>query len=394
MDAHSFGIERLSNFQAAMRENGLDAALVLKPQNVCYLSGFNPMIQSHPAVVILPARGEAVLLLHALRYRHAEEEAFLRNFRVYGTWGQYGKAAPQDLMGGILAVLNEPAFSGARKWGMEASFMPVAFYRRWESMLPGAGFTDVDSLFSRARMVKHPDEIELIQKAAWIADRGMEAALETVRLGASEIEVSVRCMTAMQEAWKDRYPDLEAVDFGTNEGGVLNALWAYCLSGPRMNFMCDSPKSRRFENGDLVLIIIWTALNGYHAENERTVLVGQPHPMQEKAFRTVLEARETASLEIRPGNPIASVYDEAAKVMTRNGFGDVLPGRVGHGIGLGDGRHQQRWNRLLFSCRSAGRPVEQCPAFFSTDDQQFCFCPTCRCSHPHCNRNGGGRSDN
>lgn len=328
-------MDRLKKIQDTLRQHDVDAALFMKPQNVYYLSGFNPMILSHPAVVMLPAQGEPILLLHALRCRHAEEEAFLRNVRVFGTWGRYGKGAPPDLFGGIRSVLDEPAFHRARRWGMEASFMPVGFHRRWASMLPKAEFIDVDAHLTQARMVKDPDEIDLIRKAAWIADQGMEAALAEVRPGATEIEVSVQCMKAMQDAWKERYPDLEAVDFGSTEGGVLNSLWAYCLSGPRMNFMCDSPKSRQFQNGELVLVIIWTALNGYHAENERTIAVGPPHPQQEKAFETVLEARERASREIRPGTAIASAYHAAAEVMTRDGFGDVLPGRVGHGLGLG-----------------------------------------------------------
>ena len=52
--------------QAKLAEQGLDGLVCFKPQNTFYLSGFNPILYSHPVVVVLPAVGHPVLLCHCL----------------------------------------------------------------------------------------------------------------------------------------------------------------------------------------------------------------------------------------------------------------------------------------------------------------------------------------
>ena len=59
--------EKVIKMQASMREMGIDGIICFKPQNTFYLSGFNPILYSHPVVVLIPAEGDAVLLVHSLR---------------------------------------------------------------------------------------------------------------------------------------------------------------------------------------------------------------------------------------------------------------------------------------------------------------------------------------
>ena len=67
--------EKVIKMQASMREMGIDGIICFKPQNTFYLSGFNPILYSHPVVVLIPAEGDAVLLVHSLRARHSADEA-------------------------------------------------------------------------------------------------------------------------------------------------------------------------------------------------------------------------------------------------------------------------------------------------------------------------------
>jgi Xaa-Pro aminopeptidase len=46
--------ERVVRVQEAVREQGWDALLCLKPQHTFYLTDFNPIIYSHPVAVVLP----------------------------------------------------------------------------------------------------------------------------------------------------------------------------------------------------------------------------------------------------------------------------------------------------------------------------------------------------
>src|SRR5271157_6421700 len=72
----------------AMQTAGLDALILHKPQNIAYLSGFNPIIQSHLMAMIVPAEGDGTLIVHALRERHACHETAVKDVRLYGQWGK------------------------------------------------------------------------------------------------------------------------------------------------------------------------------------------------------------------------------------------------------------------------------------------------------------------
>ena len=56
--------DKVAKMQRSMADMGIDAVVCFKPQNTFYLSGFNPILYSHPVVVVVPAQGEAVLLVH------------------------------------------------------------------------------------------------------------------------------------------------------------------------------------------------------------------------------------------------------------------------------------------------------------------------------------------
>jgi len=124
-------------------------------------------------------------------------------------------------------------------------------------------------------------------------------------------------------------------DFGSLEGGVMNGLWCYCLIGERILLNCDVPTPRRPRDGDLVLVVIWTVLDGMHAENERTVAVGDLGAEQRRMYDAVLQIREEAVSALRPGATCAQVYRAAREIYERLGYGAYLPGRIGHGLGLG-----------------------------------------------------------
>ena len=78
--------QKVKKVQAEMASRGLDGLICFKPQNTFFLSGFNPILYSHPVVVIVPSEGEAVLLVHSLRANHSADEAALEDIRLFGMW--------------------------------------------------------------------------------------------------------------------------------------------------------------------------------------------------------------------------------------------------------------------------------------------------------------------
>lgn len=324
---------RIERLRQAMRDAQIDALVCLKPQNTFYLSGFNPIIYSHPVVAILPVDGEPVLLVHALRDDHARQEAWVTEIRLFGAWSTKQTMGP-DWLAALHRILTAYRLDEATL-GIEGDFLPTAIMHRMKDRLPQAGFADASALLMEARTIKDQDEVEAIRMAAQIADVGMDAALRAVAERRSEREISVRAMEAMNLYWLDRLADVEVADFGTLEGGVHNGLWCYCLVGDRVALNCDNPTLRTPREGELVLVVIWTTVNGLHAENERTVAVGTLDPARQRAFEAVLEIRAETQEVLRPGTVCADVYHTARRAYERLGYSRYLPGRIGHGMGLG-----------------------------------------------------------
>src|SRR5215212_4212069 len=151
-----------------MREQGIDSLICMKPQNSFYLSGFNPILYSHPVVAILPLEGEPVLLVHALRDDHAQVSAWVRDIRLHGAWGTK-KTMGQDWLAALGSILEERGVVHGTL-GIEADFLPIATMQQLEQRLPSAHFQDASRLIVQARSIKEPSEIQEMRAAAQISD--------------------------------------------------------------------------------------------------------------------------------------------------------------------------------------------------------------------------------
>jgi Xaa-Pro dipeptidase len=322
---------RVERIQRGMEELDLDASVFLKPQNVFYLSNWNSVVMTNPTFVVVPRVGEAVLLAWSHRAAHAREEAWLSDLRLFGHWGAQEGIAPT----GPEAVQSILSDWKARRVGIEMEYLPVAIADQLRSVDSGRTVHDVSPLAWAARFVKDAEELRRLRVAGILADAGMQRALEVLREGVSEAEVSVAAECAMRTFWATNHADGEIAGFPGQEGGVVSGLWCWCQSGPRISLPADTPSDRRVQRGEPAFIAIWATYEGYLVENERTVIIGKASPLVNKAFECMIRAREAAIARMRPHVPVAEVYAVAMGVYRSLGFADQRPGRIGHGIGLG-----------------------------------------------------------
>jgi Xaa-Pro dipeptidase len=334
---NELGKHRIARLQAGMHTHGVDAMVCLKPENTFYLSGFNPIIYSHPVVAILPAVGEPVILVHALRDDHARASAWPRDIRLYGAWSTKKTMGP-NWLAALHEILAERGLASGTL-GIEADWLPLARMEQIRTTLPQARFEDVSPLIEHTRLVKDAHEIADARIAAQLADIGMDAALAALRRRASEREVAIEAQAAMNRAWLEQYPGIEVCDFGSLEGGAHNGLWCWCLTGERVSINTDNPSLRVPADGEIAVVFIWANCNGMHAENERAVAIGALPPPRQAAFDAVLEIRSHAVEMLRPCVRCADVYARAREAYARLGYERYLPGRIGHGLGLGAHEH-------------------------------------------------------
>lgn len=82
-------------------------------------------------------------------------------------------------------------------------------------------------------------------------------------------------------------------------------------------------------------------LKGYHSDEARTFVFGEPTAEQRKYWNILMEIQDAALEAVKPGVCAAEVYEAAKKVALKNKCGDYFMGYglqgveyVGHGVGL------------------------------------------------------------
>ena len=319
---------RVEKLKQYLQEHDLDAALILKPENVFYYSNFNPVLNSHPCYVVVHADGSAKLLAHCLRGEHVRQECGLENVGFYGKWGANRAIAlkPVDALHILLG-------DGPLRLGVEMDVISCGLLERLRSCLNIRQVKDISVGISMAKMVKDAYEISRIRRAAKLVDVGVRTTIAALSRGLDEARACTEGQYQMRQVWSDEFPDSEVCGFGTSEGGMVDSLHVWCLSNGHIAYGTDCPKAYVPQRGDVTLPMAWAKVDGYHAENERTLAIGTLSGTREKAYRAVLEAREAVFSILRPGVLFEDLYKAAVGVFQQNGFEDILPGRVGHGVG-------------------------------------------------------------
>lgn len=321
---------KVVKMQKAMEEQGIDGIICFKPQNTFFLSGFNPILYSHPVVVIVPREGNAVLLVHSLRARHSADEAAIEDIRLFGMWANQ-KPIANDAYSAIDIIVNDLKMKN-KVIGYEGDFISLTQYKKLQEITNAPKMVDVSDFLKRTRTIKDEYEINLLRLSSYLTNVGMEAALVNIRK--SEAEASIAAEIAMRETWAKELSEFEISSFGNTEGGIVTALWCYSNSGYRVPYGCECPGNRVPLEGEVCLPVCWAAIDGYHSENERTVMIGKIPDKYEKAYDAMLAGRKNVFKMMHAGVTASAVYAAGVGPYIEAGFGDFLPGRIGHGLGL------------------------------------------------------------
>jgi Xaa-Pro aminopeptidase len=87
--------------------------------------------------------------------------------------------------------------------------------------------------------------------------------------------------------------------------------------------------------GDTVISLVLLQLNGYHVENERTYILGEPSEAQARAFTVMTRAQQAGVAQFRPGSTPAAIDGATQRVIEDAGYGPYIAHRSCHGKGLG-----------------------------------------------------------
>ena len=298
---------RLQRAQARMREQGIDAYLVLTHDDYIYFFGedrFQPR-------AIVPAQGPPIVVTFVGEEEEVRQSLGLDDVKIFGTVGQQIR----DVVGTLreMAAGKESITVGVQMWFNTPAFLLNLFQRA----NPQARVVDIAPVMDDLRMVKDDSEIELIRRASDIARIGIETAAEHLRPGVTENVVGAEIEYAMKKA-----------------GGSGVAVPVFVNSGVRSGWLHGTASDKTVEAGDLVVVDVVPRYKGYCANLTRTFVMGEPSYRQRYMFDTYRRAQAAAVAVLRPGMRNRQIDDAAQAVFADAGYGDFYVYGISHSIGL------------------------------------------------------------
>jgi Xaa-Pro aminopeptidase len=158
---------------------------------------------------------------------------------------------------------------------------------------------DATPMVDRLRARRSPAELALLRKAIGISDEGHRAALRMIAPGRTEFEVQATIEYAFRRLGGDR-PGYSSI----------------VGSGPNSTVLHYDAGDRVLRDGEVILMDVATAYQGYSADITRTVPVnGSYSPDQRAIYELVLQAQKAAERVVRPGAGKDAPFDSARAVL-------------------------------------------------------------------------------
>jgi Xaa-Pro aminopeptidase len=273
---------------------------VSTPENIRYLSGFSGSLG-----YLLIGLETADIVGDSRYWIQMEEEATGFNLvRAQGSLGVWALVADR--------VTN----LGWRRIGFEAQHMTVDQHSRLRAALgEDVILQPTGGLVEELRMVKTPEEVELIERVASIAGRAFDRVRPVVKPGLRERDVAFLLEQTFRELGADG-PAFETIVAAGERGALPHG----------------RASDRVLERGDLVVIDFGARAAGYNSDTTRTIVVGEPTSEQRRVIDAVRQAQNESMALMRPGITADQVDRRAREALAAeaHAFGHGL----GHGIGL------------------------------------------------------------
>lgn len=303
-------INRIKKLRTKIREQELEGILITNLNNCRYLSGFTG------SSVALFITDESAILMTDFRYREqAANQA--PNFQI--------EQVDSNFNLGLSNLINK---IGLERIGFETEYISYAVYYSYFDTIRTTRLIPTEGLVEEIRMEKDEQEIQLIKKAAAIADNAFNYIITQIKPGVTEKFL----------AW-------ELEKFMRENGAEKLAFDTIIASGERGALPHGLASERKIQRGDLVTLDFGAVFNGYNSDLTRTVAVGVICKEQKEVYELVLESQKKAIDELTPGSKGKEIDAVARRIIAGKGYSQYFGHGLGHGVGL-EVHEQPRLNKI------------------------------------------------
>lgn len=298
--------ERLARAATLMKEAGLDAILLTKPQNMLYLVGDGRLC----AFTIVTKEGLTFVGVPKTDLEDVKQSC--ASDRIFGFADEFG------MLHGLMHIWKELGLEKG-KVGVENTFLRVSMlemFRHPHAKPEKLEFADATTIMTELRIIKSKEEIDLIRKASRVADLAMDAAIRATKPGVAETEIAAEAEYMMRK------------------NGAEEFYRTYVASGPRSSIAHGLVGHRKVQKGDIVMIDVHPTVNAHHADICRTICVGKPTEKQRKAFDVYQRAQRAAVEAVSPNTTMTNLENKMHRIFEEEGYEEYFVGPPIHGVGL------------------------------------------------------------
>ena len=183
---------------------------------------------------------------------------------------------------------------------IETETREARFIKWWKENYPAHKVEKSNPILQRLRSIKESEELDLIQKACDITEKGYRRALSFVKPGVMEYEIEAEFA---HEFLRNR-----------SKGFAYTPIIA---SGNNANVLHYIENNQQCKAGDLILLDVGAEYANYSSDMTRMVPVsGRFSDRQKEVYNAVLRVKNEATKMLIPGTLWKQYHVEVGKVMT------------------------------------------------------------------------------
>ncbi len=292
--------KRIKALKKGLRKVGLDAFLITKKENIFYLCGF----KAEDALLLIASQNKDFVITDS-RYAQKAQEA-LPDFDIRLIDGSKYRII-KDILKGYKV----------KRLGFESDWLSFNDYLQLKKSLKRIAPIPKKGLVEKLRIIKDPDEIDLIKESISIVKKAYGYAKKIINP-----KINGRALAVLID------------NFMRAHGAERPAFQTIVAQNPYSSCPHADATAERFSRGCCVLIDMGAVFEGYNSDLTRMVFLGRITSKFKHIYNVLKTSQKRVIEKLRPGIRISELDRIARQHIANKGLGKFFLHSLGHGVGL------------------------------------------------------------
>jgi len=318
----------LNRLHKVMTDNNLDMLILSTFENIFYATGFRSTAERAVALLnndgiygmVIPyfeapsARkffGDSVHLYFFGNFKFSFHEESEDEFTTY--LQEMEELCFSDYDEALAYAIENSGISIGRV-GIDENFITFVSWNALVEKFNNIVFSPAADIIYNARKIKHPYEIECLERAAAIVEQSIIAVTQQLQKGMSEQDLGWIFNAEVSKRRADVFFNVIAID----EHGA---------------FADTQRTDKKIRKGSHIRFDVSCDYLGYKSDIARTAVISDYNKMIEQTYDIISQGQECAIDALRPGVRVCDIYNIAMSKI-RKEIPSYRRNHVGHGIGV------------------------------------------------------------